>query len=129
WQKVRSIFDEAVERSPGERSLFLREACAGDADLEREVGSLLASSGDAGVFLEEPAVEWIPRESPASPAEMPSRIGPYEIVGELAQGGMGVVYLAERSDPVFQQTVALKLVRREWTRTSSSGGSARSARS
>ena len=76
WRRVRTLFDEAVERAPEERSFFLREACAGDPDLEREVGSLLASSGDAGAFLEKPAVEWVRREaSDPSPASTLRKLG------------------------------------------------------
>jgi serine/threonine-protein kinase len=47
-----------------------------------------------------------PRELPAG-----ARIGPYRIVEELGRGGMAIVYLAERADGEFEQTVALKLVR------------------
>jgi eukaryotic-like serine/threonine-protein kinase len=44
--------------------------------------------------------------------EVDRRIGPYRVVRELARGGMGVVYLAERADGQFEQRVALKLVKR-----------------
>ena len=38
------------------------------------------------------------------------RLGPYRITGELARGGMGVVYLAERDDEAFRKQVAIKVV-------------------
>ena len=40
-----------------------------------------------------------------------TRVGPYELVGEIGRGGMGSVYLARRADDAFKRDVALKLVR------------------
>src|SRR5437867_149048 len=57
WKQVDRLLRAALERPPEERAEFLRQACAGDEALEREVRSLLASRQDAGSFLERPAIE------------------------------------------------------------------------
>jgi hypothetical protein len=43
WQQIKTIFDSAVECDPAARAEFVRERCGGDAELQREVESLLAS--------------------------------------------------------------------------------------
>ena len=57
WKRVDNLLQAALERAPGERDAFLRQACAGDEAIEREVRSLLASQQRAGSFLESPAIE------------------------------------------------------------------------
>jgi non-specific serine/threonine protein kinase/serine/threonine-protein kinase len=109
WQKIKSLFQGALEQAPQQRSAWLNEACAEDVTLREEVTQLLAEEEMLGSFIELPAVpatatlveEWNDR-----------RIGPYRVLHELGHGGMGVVLLAERADEQFQQRVAIKLVRR-----------------
>src|ERR1035438_10842530 len=48
WKRVDNLLQAALERAPGERDAFLRQACAGDEAIEREVRSLLASQQRAG---------------------------------------------------------------------------------
>ena len=57
WKQVDGLLQSALERPPEERDAFLRQACAGDEALEREVRSLLASQQAAGSFLDSPAIE------------------------------------------------------------------------
>src|SRR5207302_6484237 len=57
WQKVKEIFQSALERAPGERSAFLSSACRGDDDLRREIESLIASHEKSGEFIDSPAYE------------------------------------------------------------------------
>ena len=118
WRRVRQITADTLERPKSERISWLTEACAGDEGLFREVHSLLTAHDSAGAFLETPglaseaaaeAIEATARLSPASIA-VGRDIGPYRIVRELGQGGMGVVYLAERADAVFEKQVAIKVV-------------------
>lgn len=104
WQAVQRIFHEALERPAGERASFLAGAAAGDAELEAEVATLLASADTDEGFLETPAR---PPEEPAR-----ARIGPYDVVREIGNGGMGTVYLALRADEQFKKRVAIKVVRR-----------------
>jgi serine/threonine-protein kinase len=47
WQQIESVFQEALQRDPGERDAFVREACQGDTELQREVASLLANHHSA----------------------------------------------------------------------------------
>ena len=57
WQQIRRVFDEAARRSQDERAEYLREACAGDAELRAEVEALLAADERTGSFLSAPAYE------------------------------------------------------------------------
>ncbi|HEX7527681.1 MAG TPA: serine/threonine-protein kinase, partial [Thermoanaerobaculia bacterium] len=104
WRDVQRLFHEALERPSAERAEFLAARAAGDAELEAEVASLLASADEGQGFLETPARP--PEDAPRS------RIGPYDVVREIGHGGMGTVYLAMRADEQFKKRVAIKVVRR-----------------
>src|SRR5213592_4311869 len=62
WKQVDKLLQAALERPLAARAEFLRQACAGDEALEREVQSLLAAQQEAGSFLESPAMEVAARE-------------------------------------------------------------------
>jgi non-specific serine/threonine protein kinase/serine/threonine-protein kinase len=110
WRRARAVFDGAVEREDEERSAFLREACGDDAALRATVEALLRADAGGTGALERPAWDEIPAADPAA-ALVGARLGAYEIVSVVGQGGMGVVYRAVRVDDQFRREVAVKLVR------------------
>ena len=111
WKRARAIFDSAVERPPAERSAFLAQACAGDEELRRSVESLLEADARTGESLDARTwAETVPEEEPES--LLGSRLGDYQVVALVGQGGMGVVYQAVRTDQGFQKRVAVKLIKR-----------------
>ncbi|HEX6813100.1 MAG TPA: tetratricopeptide repeat protein [Planctomycetota bacterium] len=109
---AKAVFDEAVEiTSPDERRNYLDRACADAPGLRQQIEALLAAYADAGSFLETPPDP--PRDGmdmqPA--AERPgTMIGPYQLVEQIGEGGMGVVWMAEQTHPVRRQ-VALKVIK------------------
>src|SRR5262245_57616063 len=97
-----------MERDPAERAAYLDRVCAGDPDLRQEVEALIAA-GDDGTDL----ATQVRSAASAALAEAPSpgaHFGPYRVVKEIAQGGMGRVFLGLRDDDQFRRRVAIKVV-------------------
>jgi serine/threonine protein kinase len=112
WQRIKELFGGALERSDGDRAAFLAAECEGDPALRKEVEELIVSANEGGGFLERPTV---PRKDLAFVRPVPEpleRAGPYKMLREIGHGGMGTVYLAERTDEEFRKTVAVKIIRR-----------------
>jgi eukaryotic-like serine/threonine-protein kinase len=107
----REVFIAALQiESATERRAYLDAVCGGDEELRREVEALLAAHERAGSFLEHPLAE------PAVTADDPIRerpgtiIGPYKLMEQIGEGGMGLVFVAEQQRPV-RRKVALKVIK------------------
>jgi len=111
-------------RSAEERQQYLDGACAGDAALRAEVEALLEASARASHFLESPAAELpLPLGGAGSEAragatiddppvteKSGTMIGPYKLLEQIGEGGFGVVFMAEQTQPV-RRRVALKVLK------------------
>ena len=116
WQRVKALFEAAIERPPAERAAFVAAAAAEDDDLRREVESLLAADAQA-VNFDEPLPdllstadvrgEW-PTGLDRALAAVGDRIGPYDVLEPLDAGSIGQVYRAH--DTKLNRDVALKIV-------------------
>ena len=117
WMRVSSILDELLDRPESEWPSLVDRRCT-TPDMRHHVLRLLAAHRAEASFLAQPAIRLAgsfaddseideQEELPAAPAS----IGPWTIIREIGRGGMGVVYLAERTGDQFRQLAALKLVR------------------
>src|SRR5690349_15079794 len=106
-----SIFLEALQRpAPADRAAYLDGACAGDAELRRSVEMLLKAHAKAGDFLNKTPADAGPTID-HSLAERPATvIGPYKLLQQIGEGGMGTVFMAEQTQPV-RRKVALKVIK------------------
>lgn len=109
WAAIESLFKQALDLPTAKRSAFLKQACEGNQQLYDEVVSLLEADSQPHDLLDGQAINAIDFDEILSFKKQ--KIGPYEIVREIGAGGMGTVYLAERAEGDFQQTVALKLIK------------------
>jgi len=114
WQQVKNLVEAALERKLSDRAAFLDLACAGDPSLRTEVESCLGLDEPAATIGEAPVFEATTKVLIDDPTASVTgrRIGPYKILHEIGQGGMGAVYLAVRADEQYHKRVAIKLVRR-----------------
>ncbi len=113
WKQVEAIFERALELADGERDEFIHGACGDDHELRDEVASLIRSDVDARAHLHEAVAAEIGHLSnELAPTKVGQRVGPYLILELVAEGGMGEVFLAQRSDAEFERRVAIKFLQR-----------------
>ncbi len=108
-ERVEELFAALAECRPEERRAQLAVLRGVDTDLCAEVESLLAVAPKAKGFLSIAPVP--PPEAFEPETLLGQRLGPYQIVGELGDGGMSTVLLGERADGQYRQQVAIKLLR------------------
>jgi eukaryotic-like serine/threonine-protein kinase len=118
--QAKSIFLAAIEEhAPEQWPAFLDEACAGNAALRAEVEKLLQARAELGSYYEAPQ-RLLDHDAPTTGAgvgatgtvaECPGTlIGPYKLLQQVGEGGMGTVFMAEQQHPV-QRKVALKVIK------------------
>jgi serine/threonine protein kinase/Flp pilus assembly protein TadD len=122
-RKIREIFVQVLGKAAGGAwDGPLDEVCGDDRALQEQVRVLLLAHGEAGSFLDRPAPhlgatgEFTPspeddqRETVAIGAGPGTVIGPYKLLEQIGEGGMGLVYVAEQQQPV-RRRVALKIIK------------------
>ena len=123
WNQISSIVDRVLELNPDERTGFVNKVCKDDPVLKTSVTNFLknidSSEGlwekmfESGSALAD-EITTLDVEFDTSPFHPPlEQAGPYKIIRHIARGGMGNVYLAERSDGQLNRKVAVKILRHE----------------
>src|SRR4029453_4367205 len=108
WKQIEQIYHQAQQRDGQARRAFLDEACAGDAELRRQVESLLRADDHAESFLDTPAMNLAAQMIADEQSLVGKRISRYEIVEQIGAGGMGEVYRAR--DTRLDREVAIKVL-------------------
>lgn len=122
WQQIQALYRQALSYAPEKRAVYLKEACAGNEDVRREVEVLLANDEHLIELPAQDAAEYDTNPLPAEamtfqmPLTIPVQIGPYKLQGALGKGGMGEVFLA--LDTRLHRKVAIKVLPKEFTGSS-----------
>ncbi|HMF17591.1 MAG TPA: serine/threonine-protein kinase, partial [Gemmataceae bacterium] len=117
--KLRELFSKALDfPTPEEQAAYLDQVCQGDSALRSQLDELLLAHREAGSFLQEPS--GCPEgpgvrvgatiDAPASAENPGAVIGPYKLIEQIGEGGMGTVWMAQQTEPV-KRVVALKLIK------------------
>lgn len=107
--RLSALLDEALDLPPAERGTWLARQ---PPELREELARMLADQDR----LAAGELATLPRLASDRPsAQAGEQVGPYRLIREIGQGGMGSVWLAERADGAYERRVALKLPRRAWS--------------
>ena len=109
--REQSVFTEALEKvDPAERAAFLDQACAGEPDLRERIERLLQRHQEtAGLLHSTQFPDGNSGDQPIAEGAG-SVIGPYQLLEQIGEGGFGVVFMAEQTQPV-RRKVALKVLK------------------
>src|SRR5262245_61507646 len=107
----RAIFDAArgIEAAEARRR-YVERACAEDRDLQARIEALLRIHDQESTFPGSPVEEARAREAGPARAAPGTVVGPYELLGQIGEGGMGTVFLGAQEKPV-RRRVALKIIK------------------
>jgi serine/threonine protein kinase len=108
-EKAKSIFLEAIEQAPERWPAFVERFCAGDEAVRAAVERLLLAQAAIGAFHEQTRPPRLAVEEPMR-ERAGAVIGPYKLMEQIGEGGMGLVFVAAQQEPV-RRKVALKVIK------------------
>jgi serine/threonine protein kinase len=107
---VRNLFVAVAELPAADRGTYLTEHCDDDAELRAAVERLLAAYQQPANVLDWPAPVIQTVDFPSIRERPGTKIGPYKLMEQIGEGGFGLVFVAEQTQPV-RRMVALKIIK------------------
>ena len=107
--RVQQIFEEICDLSPSDRENAINKVCCDDQELRKQVEALLDAHDQAGDFMAEPTAD-LKNPHAEITESVGDQIGRYKLLEAIGEGGFGVVYMAQQTEPI-RRRVALKIIK------------------
>ena len=112
WKRVDALFARLIDLPPEQQRKELEKACEGNPALFDYVDALLKADPSPPSILEASLEELTELVGPSTETENTEFVNAYRLTRKIGEGGMGVVFEAERADGQFEQRVAVKRIKR-----------------